>query len=267
MTSTFKGTVEITHIGTATAILKINGINMLTDPFFSPAGTIYHSGPAVTLENTETPAMALHDLPVIDAILLSHENHFDNLDDLGRQLLDGRHVFTTPDGAKNLAPRPAVHGLQPWESIDTVIAGTPFKVTATPCVHYPGHECTGLIVSTPSFGETDGLPNAIYFSGDTVYVAELAEMRKKFHISLALFNVGAAFVPEAAGSEPLQITMGGKQAAHLFRDIGADILVPMHFESWKHFTQGKVGLREEFKEAGIMEQVRWLEPGVPQKIL
>ncbi|KAG4439434.1 hypothetical protein IFR05_005081 [Cadophora sp. M221] len=267
MASTFKGTVEITHIGTATAILSINGINMLTDPFFSPAGTTRRASPEVVLENTESPVMALHNLPVIDVILLSHENHFDNLDDLGRQLLDGRRVFTTVDGAKNLAPRPAVHGLQPWESIDAVISGRPFKITATPCVHFPGHECTGLIVSTPEFGQTDGLPNAIYFSGDTVYVPELAEMRRKFHITIALFNIGAAFVSTGPGSEALQITMGGKQAARLFRDIGADILVPMHFESWKHFTQGKEGLRSELEAAGIIDQVRWLEPGVRQRIV
>ena len=31
--STFKSTVSITHIGTATAILSIDGINFLTDPF------------------------------------------------------------------------------------------------------------------------------------------------------------------------------------------------------------------------------------------
>ncbi|ESZ95787.1 putative Zn-dependent hydrolases of the beta-lactamase fold [Sclerotinia borealis F-4128] len=111
MASTFKSDVEITHIGTATAILSINGINMLTDPFFSPAGTQWPTSMEPMLEITESSAMALHDLPVIDAVLLSHENHFDNLDDLGRQLLDGRRVLTTPDGAKNLAPRPAVHGL------------------------------------------------------------------------------------------------------------------------------------------------------------
>ncbi|KAH7389263.1 hypothetical protein BKA64DRAFT_696711 [Cadophora sp. MPI-SDFR-AT-0126] len=210
MASTFKGTVEITHICTATAILSINGINMLTDPFFSSAGTTRRATPAVVLENTESPAMALHNLPVIDAILPSHENHFDNLDDLGRQLLDGRR-----------------------ESIDTVIAGKPFQITATPCVHFPGHERP----------ETDDLPNAIYFSGDTIHLPELAEMRRKFHITIALFNIGAAF-----------ITMGRKQAAHLFRDIGADIL-------------GKEGLRSEFEAAGIIDQVRWLEPGVTQRIV
>jgi hypothetical protein len=32
------------------------------------------------------PALQLHDIPPIDAVLLSHEDHVDNLDPLGRQL-------------------------------------------------------------------------------------------------------------------------------------------------------------------------------------
>jgi L-ascorbate metabolism protein UlaG (beta-lactamase superfamily) len=182
------------------------------------------------LENIESPAMALHDLPVINAVLLSHENHFDNLDELSRQLLDGRRVFTTPDGAKNLAPRPAVHGLRPWELIKTRISGKPFQITATPCVHFPGHECTRLIVTTPKFSETNGLLNAIYFSGDTVYVKELAKIRRKFHITIALLNIRAAFVAPDPSADPLQITMCRKQATRLFRDIKANILVLMHFK-------------------------------------
>lgn len=57
-------------------------------------------------------------------------------------------------------------------------------------------------------------PNALYFSGDTVYIEELAVLREKFHVSIALFNIGKAMVPKPDGSM-LQITMDGKQAARL----------------------------------------------------
>lgn len=81
--STFKSTLSITHIGTATALLEIDGVNFLTDPFFSPAGTEFDVGPAV-LKISDNPALGLADLPPIDAVLLSHEDHPDNLDPLGR---------------------------------------------------------------------------------------------------------------------------------------------------------------------------------------
>ncbi|KAH7349165.1 major facilitator superfamily domain-containing protein, partial [Pyrenochaeta sp. MPI-SDFR-AT-0127] len=261
--STFKNRVSITHIGTATAVVNIDGIAFLTDPFFSPAGSEWQTVPgAPPLKVHNDPALNMDQLPHIDAVLLSHENHPDNLDELGRQLLDGRHVVTTNDGAKNLSPRPSVLGFSDWEEKDVCIAGTTFHITATPCKHFPGHECVGFILHTESFGVApNGRLNAVYFSGDTVYIEELGKMAEKYHIAIAIMNCGQAtiydFDAEGQPGQPgdaLQITMGGRQAAHLFRDINADVLVPMHYEAWDHFTQHEEGLSAEFKEEGILSK-------------
>ncbi|GJC81502.1 UPF0173 metal-dependent hydrolase MK1542 [Colletotrichum liriopes] len=264
MSSTFKSSLTITHITTAAAVLNINGINFLTDPVFSPAGTEWDLGVGI-LKTTEGPSLQLENLPIIDAILLSHEDHPDNLDELGRRLLDARRVLTTADGARKLAPRPGIQALQPWESVTLNIGGREFQVTGTPCQHLPGGEVTGFLLSAVEFGRTHGLPNAIYISGDTVYLEELVQMREKFHISAAILNVGAAKV--AVTDPPLQVTMDGKQAARLFREIGADILVPMHYESWLHFTENGTQLRAVFEAEGIAHKVCWLEPGVPKTIM
>ncbi|KAL4755825.1 MBL fold metallo-hydrolase [Aspergillus foveolatus] len=265
--------LKITHIGTATAILEINGVNMLTDPFFSPAGSSFSITDDLSLVVDDDPALRLDQLPVIDAILLSHEDHVDNLDDLGRRLLDGRLVFTTTDGAKNLSPRPGVHGFKPWEKLHIPIAGKKFTVIGTPTKHVIGGECSGFIITADDFGcGRDGLPNAIYFSGDTVHVPELGleQIAERFHICAAILNLGNAHAPTDVGdvsSPRYQITMDGKQAAKLFRDIRADYLVPMHYESWHHFTQFGEELRQVFREEGIHEQVCWLEPGRPVTVL
>ncbi|KAL4928877.1 MBL fold metallo-hydrolase [Aspergillus undulatus] len=272
-------TLNVTHIGTATAILQINGINFLTDPFFSPAGTTWDRG-SVSLKVTDDPALRLDQLPVIDAVLLSHEDHPDNLDELGRQLLDARPVFTTVDGANNLAPRPAVHGMKPWDEISTTIAGKVFQIIATPTQHLPGGECTGFIVTGEEFGyhtETtpDGrvrvLPNAIYFTGDTVYNDELGlqSIADRYHVCVAVMNLGNAHAPvsEDPSVPLLQITMGGKDGARLFRDLKADVLVPMHYESWGHFTQFGAELREVFEEEGFSDRVCWLKGGEKVTVL
>lgn len=81
---------------------------------------------------------------------------------------------------------------------------------------------------------------------------------------VALLNLGAAMVHFPDG--PLQVTMDGKQAARLFREIGAEMLVPMHFESWNHFTQGKTELKGVFEEEGVQEKVCWLVPGKETKV-
>ncbi|RYP41928.1 hypothetical protein DL767_000665 [Monosporascus sp. MG133] len=267
--STFKTKVSITHIGTATAILDIDGVTFLTDPFFSPAGSEWPTATNATLKVHDDPALKINQLPHIDAVLLSHENHPDNLDELGRQLLEARHVVTTKDGANNLAPRPCVIGFADWEEKDVRIAGKTFHITATPCQHWPGHECVGFIIHAEDFGVApNGRPYAIYFTGDTVYVEELAKMATKYHIAVALMNLGkASFEGVTSEGQPgqpgdvLQITMDGRQAARLFRDIEADVLVPMHYESWDHFTQHEEELSKEFEEEGILEKVRWLKPG------
>ncbi|KAK2738396.1 hypothetical protein FQN57_007073 [Myotisia sp. PD_48] len=260
----FGSSVTITHIGTATAILEIDGIRFLTDPFFSPANTEWDMGIAV-LKNSDGPALNLQDIPPIDIVLLSHEDHPDNLDELGRRLLDGRRVLTTQDGAKKLAPRPGVRGIRPWETVTLEVGGKHFEITGTPCQHLPGGECVGFIVTSSAFGYgPGGLPNAIFFSGDTVYIEELVEVKKRFHIVIALVNLGAATVPLPTG--PLLVTMDGAEGAKLFQEIQADILVPMHYESWGHFTQGREELTKVFEEKHVQDRVCWLTPGVPKKI-
>ncbi|KAL2844958.1 putative Zn-dependent hydrolases of the beta-lactamase protein [Aspergillus pseudodeflectus] len=265
MASNFKSSLTITHIGTATAIIDIGGIKFLTDPFFSPAGNEWDLG-IVLLKNSVTPAVAIESLPPIDAVLLSHEDHPDNLDELGRRILDGRHVLTTPDGATKLAPRPGVRAIQPWETITWKIAGKEFEVTGTPCKHLPGGECTGFVITADGFGvAADGKPNAIYISGDTVYIEELRQITERWNVLAAVLHFGKAEVSTPQGI--LQLTMDGKQGARLFRELGADILIPVHFDSWEHFAQHGEALKKELEDEGVSEKVLWLEPGKATKVL
>ncbi|KAK4189033.1 mitochondrial N-acyl-phosphatidylethanolamine-hydrolyzing phospholipase D [Podospora australis] len=258
--------LSITHIGTATALIHVgDDVTFITDPVFSPAGTEWDVGVTVLKLNT-TPALGLADVPPIDAVLLSHEDHADNLDELGRRLLDGRVVLTTPDGAKNLAPRPGVQALRPWETTTVKLGSQTFEVTGTPCSHLPGGEVTGFIVTAPSFGKSsDGKPNAIYFSGDTIYLPELAKMKDEFHISVALLNLGKATV--SLPDQDLVITLDGENAAKLFKEIEADVFVPMHFESWGHFYETKGDLQKSLEAQGVAENVLWLEPGKKTQIV
>ncbi|KAH6632436.1 hypothetical protein F5144DRAFT_621234 [Chaetomium tenue] len=221
LSSTFTNKVTITHIGTATATLDIDGITFLTDPFFSPAGTTFQSSNH-TLHTYENPALRLDQLPPIDAVLLSHENHPDNLDELGRQLLDGRRA----------QPRaPARHAR--------------LRRLAGARGTHRRQACVGFVVHTADFGVApDGRLNAIYFSGDTVYRGDLAQVAEKYHVVVALVSL------EKATLDGLEITMDGRQAARLFRDLKADALVPMHYESWDHFTQNGEGVFKEFEAEG-----------------
>ncbi|KAF1928150.1 uncharacterized protein M421DRAFT_392879, partial [Didymella exigua CBS 183.55] len=153
-------------------------------------------------------------LPPIDTVLLSHEDHIDNLNPEDCELLDGRKAFTTSDGARNLAPRPGVLALKPWATTEACIDGTRFKITGTPCQQILGGEVTGLVLETESFGfHSSGPPNAIWISGETIYLDELVEIGRKWHVKVAVIHLGDARVPLSAG--PVQIVMDNKSAVDL----------------------------------------------------
>ena len=72
--------IRITHIGGPTALIEIGGWRLLTDPTFDPPGRRYSFGWGTSSRKLAGPAIAAADLPPIDAVLLTHEHHGDNLD-------------------------------------------------------------------------------------------------------------------------------------------------------------------------------------------
>ena len=95
--------VKLTHIGGPTALIELGGWTLLTDPTFDPPGGHYNFGCGTASDKVAGPAIAAADLPPIDAVLLSHDHHEDNLDPAGRALLPGAGVVvTTASGAKRL---------------------------------------------------------------------------------------------------------------------------------------------------------------------
>jgi len=108
--------VKITYIGGPTALLDWAGIRLLTDPGFDPAGGEYKTGPVV-LTKTAGPALSADALGRVDAVLLSHDHHYDNLDHSGRKLpAQVPQVVTTPAGAERLGGNAI--GLANWQAIE-----------------------------------------------------------------------------------------------------------------------------------------------------
>ncbi|MFW7365548.1 MAG: MBL fold metallo-hydrolase, partial [Rothia mucilaginosa] len=84
-----------------TVLVEYAGLRFLTDPTFD-APQDYDMGITVLKKTAGTPITPESVLP-IDAVLLSHDTHPDNLDTSGRALLPKvGHVITTEDGEKNL---------------------------------------------------------------------------------------------------------------------------------------------------------------------
>ncbi|MEE1782866.1 MBL fold metallo-hydrolase [Streptomyces sp. SP17BM10] len=248
-------TITVTHIGTATALLEIGGLRLLTDPAFDPAPAEYRRGP-VTLQSTAGPAIDADRLPEADAVLLSHDEHPDNLDATGRELLDGRPVLTTVSGVGRLGG--GAVGLAPWATHELTVDGRTLRVTGTPCLHGPVGDVTGFVIEVP------GEEEAVYISGDTVHIPELDEIGRRFRIGTAFLHLGAARIEAFGGGE--LITMDAAQAAALTRSLGARRVVPLHYTSWEHFTEGREETTAHFTAAGLADRLHWLTPGVPETL-
>src|SRR3954454_16370552 len=129
--------VRLTHVGGPTVLIEVGGWRLLTDPTFDPPGQSYRFGFGTGSRKVTGPAIAASDIGPIDAVLLTHDHHDDNLDPAGRALPPAAGaVITTVAGAKRLGGE--TRGLQPWASTRLQASGRPsIEVTATPCRHGP----------------------------------------------------------------------------------------------------------------------------------
>jgi hypothetical protein len=85
-------------VGGPTAVLDLGGLRIVSDPTFDAPG------PHGYLTKTAGPAVKPDELGSMDLVLVSHDNHPDNLDDRGRALaLAAPLVLTTRSGAGRLA--------------------------------------------------------------------------------------------------------------------------------------------------------------------
>jgi len=253
----------ITHIGTATILLEIGSIRILTDPVFDPPGGNYYFGYGTSSRKLTAPAIQPKDLGKINTILISHDHHEDNLDRAGRALLPlAREVLTTSAGAKRLGNNSI--GLKSWESRPIYADGLEIKVTAVPARH--GSLGSHLIV-----GETTGFilewagqkHGTLYISGDTVWFNGIHEIARRFQVGTAILHIGEARFPVTG---PIHFTFSAREAVRAVKALNPQTVVPIHYEGWKHFREPKAEAEKQFAAAGIEERVRWLPLGEPISI-
>jgi L-ascorbate metabolism protein UlaG (beta-lactamase superfamily) len=202
------------------------------------------------LRKTNDPAIAAADIGPVDAVLLSHDHHADNLDHCGRALLPSAgRVLTTVDGAERLGGNAT--GLEPWQTVALAAPdGVAVTVTATPARHGPDGGDRGPVIG---FALSDG-DQTIYVSGDTTWYEGVQEVADRFTVATAVINAGAAKV-KAAGDEPLTLTAAG--AVELAHAMPSALVVPLHFEGWEHFSESRSDLERAFADAGLQERLRW----------
>jgi L-ascorbate metabolism protein UlaG (beta-lactamase superfamily) len=250
-------TATITLIGGPTALIELNGFRLLTDPTFDGPGE--YVLPHVTLKKTGNPALSPDQIRPVDAVLLSHDQHSDNLDNSGRAFLqNAKQVLTTKAATGRLGGN--ARGLRPWETAEILQAnGGALEITATPARHGPigieplSGDVVGFVVSS----ETHAF-KPLYVTGDTVWFDGVAEVQRRFEPGLVLLFCGAA---QTRGK--CNLTMNANDAIEAAAAFAGAAIVPIHTDGWAHFTESGDDLEKAFRALGHGERLRRLEPGVP----
>ncbi|MGH8371572.1 MAG: MBL fold metallo-hydrolase [Gammaproteobacteria bacterium] len=215
-------------LGHATVLLRIAGRHIITDPHLAHrASPLPFLGP-----DRKVPAPAsVPQLPKIDAVLISH-CHYDHLDaQTVHQLLRANPavVFYVPLGLADwLRARGAKHveELDWWDQRDQA----EFEIHCVPAQHWSARTLLdrnrtlwcGWVVRAPGFN--------FYFSGDTGYMPQLAE------ISMRLGTPDLAALPIGA-YEPRWFMRGQhvnpEEAVRLHRELGITQSLAIHWGTFE----------------------------------
>lgn len=249
--------VTFTHIGGPTTLIEADGWRILTDPTFDAPGRTYRFGWGTSSRKTAGPAVEAAGIGPIDAVLLTHDHHADNLDDAGRLLLPAAsQVLTTVAGAGRLGGN--ARGLRNWHTATLTAPGKPaITVTATPCRHGPvgSHPIVGDVIG---FALTwDGQEHgAVWISGDTVLYRGVREVARRVDVGTAIVHLGAVRFPV---SGPLKYTMDVRDAVELCELLRPRTVIPVHYEGWSHFSQGRGPIEQHLAHtpSTFTGAVRW----------
>ena len=254
---------QFTHIGGPTVLIEVGGWRLLTDPTFDAAGGSYRFGWGTGSKKLTEPSMRAGEVGPIDAVLLSHDHHEDNLDAAGRALLpQARTVVTTVPGAGRLGG--ATRGLGAWERTRLEAPGKPaIEIVATPCRHGPplSHPIVGEVIGFALTWEGQA-HGALWISGDTVLYGGVREVADRVDVGTALLHLGGVRFPV---SGPLRYTMNGGEAIELCQLIRPHTAIPIHYEGWRHFREGRETVERELAAApeDVSSRFRWLPIGAP----
>ena len=244
------GRVRITWIGHATFFLQFAGHSVIVDPNWAN----WH-GP---VKRQRRPGLLLSEVPEVDLVLVTHA-HFDHLHKPSLRILQAREGIVVPRGSRKLVKRlgfPAIHEMSVWDSLQfgqLEVIHTPSHHWGARFLHDIHRNYGGYIVRAGG--------KSVFHCGDSAYFDGFAEIGRRHQIDVALMPIGAYESPRGR-----DVHMNPEEAVRAFADLGAKVLIPMHYSTFllgnEPHTEPLERLLGEAGRLGISERVLILEEGV-----
>lgn len=214
-------------IGHATVLLRIGGLNVLTDPVFSPRIGLGLGVVTAGPRRRFAPALRIDELPPIDLILVSHA-HFDHLDRPSLDRLPKRAAVITSEHNADLIGDLGFRGVSElrWgESMGVSrMEGTGGGLTVTACEvrHWgartlaDGHRgyCGFML---------EAAGRRVLFAGDTAYQEHFRYLGP---LDAIIIGIGAYDPWIWNHADP-------EQAWAMSRDAGAERVIPVHHQTFR----------------------------------
>lgn len=251
------GRLAVTFIGHSGFFIQMAGKNILVDPNF--AGWLF------VVKRLRRPGVRIKDLPPIDYVLITHA-HFDHLHRPSlraiarntKQRSGKAPIIMVPhqvsDVVAGLGFREIVE-LKWWQSYQDGIA-----VTHVPARHWGARMLHDFHRGYGGYVIRAG-EHSLYHAGDTAYFEGFHEIGQRLQPEIALLPIGAYHPPSFRN-----VHTSPEDAVQAFQDLGAELMVPMHYGS---FRLGQEPMEEPLerlsaaaKSAGISEKILTLTEGI-----
>ncbi len=246
-------------IGHASFLLTLGGKRILTDPVLGHRVGL--------IERISAPGIAIHELPPIDIVLVTH-NHRDHLDPWSIKRLGNGPTYVVPQGngriISSMVKSAKIVELDWWETTSIGSVEVMLVPSRHWSMHWPWDRNEGLwggYVIRSAEGTA-------YHSGDTAFWDKFEEIGKRSGgIDWAMLPIGA-YEPRWF-MEPQH--MNPDEAAAAARLLGAKNFVAMHWGTFK-LTDEPIGAPPErarsawAREGGREENLWILDPGETRRL-
>ncbi len=249
--------IGLTWIGHSSFLLEFARKHILIDPVFSTF--------LVVLKRRRRPGIRLRDLPAIDLVLLSHA-HMDHLSlpSLRGILRNNRRrgtpppIVVVPSGVEDLVANLGfreVRTLTTWSAttLDTL------TITMTPARHWGARFFNDTWRGYGGYVLQSG-SRSLYHAGDSACFPGFTEIGERLHPQIALLPIGA-YYPDSFRS----VHTSPEDALAAFRDLGSEILVPMHYGTFRlslePMDEPPQRLTAAAERASIRDRILLLEEG------